>query len=142
MLSQEQIDQKMRNYVIVDSFKEVPLKTHIRYFQQKVDQTTGEVKHRFRTGGELICKKQPDLYVVLQASGKTWSAQVKECVFFRKMTWDECYEQEELINAQHQKELQSLRRKVARLEQKLAKSEQARVDQLRAIKQKYTLTKK
>jgi len=80
-LSAEEIAEKMQGYEQVDDIAEVPVNTHLRYFTIMPDGT-----QVFRTGGFLQNKQQAETYVMLFNGKNTWSVQVKNTVFFKKMS--------------------------------------------------------
>jgi hypothetical protein len=80
-LSAEEIANKLEGYEKVDDIAEVPLNTHIRYFTINPDGT-----QIFRTGGFLHNKQNADTYVMLSNGKNIWSVQVKNSIFFRKMS--------------------------------------------------------
>jgi hypothetical protein len=79
-LTKDEIEEKLAEYTKVDNIENVPLGTHIRYFS-KVGDT-----NKFRLGGNLINKSGLPTYVVLGSRSKTWSVQVKNTIFFRKIS--------------------------------------------------------
>ena len=91
-LSLEEIQQKLEDYVEIDDISVVPLDTHLRYFAEVTDEATGKKKKIFRLGGFLKNKNNYEKYVVLsnqpssQNGGKTWSANTKTSIFYKKMS--------------------------------------------------------
>lgn len=83
-LTNDQINDKLKGYERVEDISDVPLNTHIRYFLKMPDGTQA-----FRTGGFLHNKKEADTYVMLSNGQHIWSVQVKDAIFFRKMTHHE-----------------------------------------------------
>lgn len=90
----------LNGYEQIEDISKIALKTHIRYFTLEKDGT-----RKFRLGGTLI-KKHKD-YIVLVSNNKTWSVQLKNTIFYRKMTIpevidlyeDKLEEYEEKINS-------------------------------------------
>lgn len=85
-LSKEQIEEKLEDYVKVDDIYKVPLGVHMRYFSN----VNG--KMAFRMGGLLHKNTGLPEYVILSTTptGKPgWSVQVKDTIFYRKMTLNE-----------------------------------------------------
>lgn len=83
-LSADEIADKLQGYEKVDEIADVPLNTHMRYFAKQPDGT-----QVFRTGGFLHNKQNAETYVML-TNGKTiWSVQVKDAIFFKKMSQKE-----------------------------------------------------
>ena len=83
-LTADEIAEKLQGYERVDDISEVPLNTHIRYFVIQPDGT-----QTFRTGGFLYNKQNADTYVMLNNGKNIWSVQVKNAIFFRKMSHSE-----------------------------------------------------
>jgi hypothetical protein len=85
-LSKEQIEEKLEDYKKVDDIFKVPLGVHLRYFSN----INGKMV--FRMGGLLHKNTGLPDYVILSTSptGKPgWSVQVKDTLFYRKMTLQE-----------------------------------------------------
>lgn len=85
-LSKEQIEEKLEDYVKVEDIFKVPLGVHMRYFSN----ING--KMIFRMGGLLHKNTGLPEYVILSTTptGKPgWSVQVKDTIFYRKMTLNE-----------------------------------------------------
>lgn len=80
-LTADEIADKLQGYEKVDDISEVPLNTHIRYFDTLPDGT-----QKFRTGGFLYNKQNPEQYVLLSNGKVTWPVQVNKTIFFRKMS--------------------------------------------------------
>jgi hypothetical protein len=80
-LSKEEIAEKISGYQKVDNIMDVPINTHVRYFIFDKDGNAS-----FRTGGLLQNKNNGDVYVVLSNGTFTWSVQVNNAQFYRKLT--------------------------------------------------------
>lgn len=95
-LSKEQIEEKLEDYVKVDDIYKVPLGVHMRYFSN----INGKLV--FRMGGLLHKNAGLPDYVILSTSptGKPgWSVQIKDTIFYRKMTLNEIkIEYQSIIN--------------------------------------------
>jgi len=94
-LDDDDIADKLIDYVKVDDISTVALNTHLRYFILETDKKKGTVKRVFRMGGFLSNKKSPDKYVILSNGKTTWSVQTATAVFYRKLTIDEIKEEYE-----------------------------------------------
>lgn len=94
-LSEEEIMQKLIDYVKVDNINEVKLNTHLRYFVLESNKQNGTIKRVFRLGGFLTNKDNSDKYVVLSNGRTTWSVQTINAVFYRKMSMSEVKEEYE-----------------------------------------------
>ncbi len=86
-LSPDEIKEKLKEYIPLDTIDETPLNSHIRYF------SINNGKKQFRLGG-FLTKIDTD-YVVLSNGKLSWSVQKKNSIFFKKMSYDEL--KEELI---------------------------------------------
>lgn len=78
-LSKEDIEKLLQNYEKKD-IQNIPLNSHVRYF--KVENG----KKLFRYGGFLVNNNDMDKYVILSNGKKTWTVQVKETIFFKKLS--------------------------------------------------------
>lgn len=82
-LTQDQIDQYMVNYVKFNSFEDVSLSTHLRYYIKE------DGERKFRLGGNLINKNNADKYVVLSNGKFTWSVDTQKSEFFKLESIDD-----------------------------------------------------
>jgi hypothetical protein len=97
----------------VEDLSQVPIGTHLRYFVNK------DGEYLFRMGGNL--KRNTDLpkFIILKnAVGAEWSVQVKDTIFYKKMSLTEIKnEYEGIIDELHLKikklksEIKSLKNK-------------------------------
>ena len=90
-LSPEEIKEKLEEYKRVDDITTVALNAHLRYFI--VDEKTGD--KQFRLGGFLTKINTEKGYVILSNGQLSWSVQLNNSIFFKKMTFQEL--KEELI---------------------------------------------
>ena len=81
-LTPDQIEEKLEEYIKVDDITKVPLNSHMRYFT--LNKKTN--KKEFRLGGFLTNRDNPDKYVILSNGSISWSVQVDNSIFFKKMT--------------------------------------------------------
>lgn len=103
-LSPEEIKKKLEEYKQVEDITKVPLNTHLRYFT--INPKNGE--KQFRLGGFLT--KLEDVYVILANGKLSWSVQIKDTIFFQKMTFTELKEELTLkISKKFEKEIVELR---------------------------------
>lgn len=79
-MTAEEIEEKLDEYTRVEDMNDVPVGTHLRYF----DTTDG--KMLYRPGGNLINKSGLPEYIVLRAVAGTFSVQMKNKIFYRKMS--------------------------------------------------------
>lgn len=91
-LTTDEIKQKLEDYKKVTKIEDVPTGTHVRYFIKK------DNKMLFRLGGIIISNTGLPEYIVLGNGGKTWSVQIKNTVFFSKISLKDVQkEYEEII---------------------------------------------
>ena len=88
-LSKEQINERLMDYTKVDDLYKVPLGVHLRYFVEK------DGEKLFRMGGQLYKNTGLPDYVILNNGKAQWSVQVKDSIFYRKMTLNEIKEEYE-----------------------------------------------
>ena len=101
------------DYEKVDDLNNIPIGTHIRYFEDK----DGELK--FRTGGILTIKKGLPVYCILKNQNVSWSVQIKKCIFFRRITIKEVKQEYENKLIEKEKELNELRSYIRDLRKQL-----------------------
>ena len=112
-LSKQEIESLLIDYEKVEDLNNVPIGTHIRYFEDKY----GELK--FRTGGILTIKKGLPVYCILKNQNVSWSVQIKKCIFFRRITIKEVKEEYENKLIEKDKELNELRSYIRDLKKQL-----------------------
>jgi len=112
-LSKQEIESLLLDYEKVDSLKNVPIGTHIRYFENK----DGELK--FRTGGILTIKNGLPKYCILKNGKVSWSVQITNSIFFRRITIKEVKEEYEKKLLQKENELNELRFLIRDLKKKI-----------------------
>ena len=97
-LSKSQIRQLLFDYEEIkslDELQKIEPGTHLRYFENKDNEL------KFRTGGILtVIKGFPD-YLILNNGKLSWSVQIKNTIFFKRITVDE-------IKKEYQSELTRL----------------------------------
>lgn len=98
-LTADEISSKLEGYEKVDDINDVPINTHMRYFIKK-DNTM-----IFRTGGFLYNKQNSDKYIILSNGKNTWSVQIKDTIFYRKLS------HKEEIDAIHRHYLKKIKEK-------------------------------
>ena len=84
-LSPDEIKEKLEEYKRVDDISTVSLNAHLRYFI--INEKTGD--KQFRLGGFLNKIDKEKGYVVLSNGQFSWSVQIKNSIFFKKMTFQE-----------------------------------------------------
>ena len=117
-LSTEQIKERLEDYSKVDDIYKVPLGVHLRYFINKDGQML------FRMGGQLHKNTGLPDYVILSNGASQWSVQIKNTIFWRKMTSNE-------IKEDYQTSLETLKSKYDKLkeENKLLKEKLKKYEQ-------------
>ena len=98
-LSKDDIEDKLNGYKQIEDIYKVPLGSHLRYFLKNKDK-----KYVFRLGGFLFRNEGLPKYIVMEANGKTWSVQVKNTIFYQKMSQRE-------INDTYEDKLEELENK-------------------------------
>ncbi len=112
--TREDIAKKLQGYKKVDKIENIPIDTHIRYIL--IDKETNE--HKFRTGGFLKRKDNADKYIILSNGTKTWTVQVKDSLFFRKMSHEEEIQE---IEDYYEEEIKKLKKEIKKLKKELDK---------------------
>jgi hypothetical protein len=110
-LSKKEIESLLLDYEKVDDITLIPTGTHLRYFENK----DGELK--FRLGGTLTIKTGLPDYLILSNNKVSWSVQVKNTLFFRRITIKEIKEEYEEKLLKKEKELNELRALVRKLKE-------------------------
>jgi hypothetical protein len=121
-LDDDDIEDKLSDYVKVDDIMTVNTHAHLRYFTLELDKKSGTMKRLFRMGGFLAKKDENKQYVVLTNGRMTWTVQIANTVFYRRLTVKEIkeeYEQEvgklQLVNKKLLKQNQKLKDKLKEL---------------------------
>jgi hypothetical protein len=110
-LSKEEIQEKLADYSKVEDIYKVPLGVHLRYFVKKDGQML------FRMGGQLFKNNGLPEYVILKSgTNAQWSVQIKDTVFYRKMTLAEIKEEYEDIIKKKNEKIQALKEKLKKYE--------------------------
>ena len=96
-LTKTQIQELLADYEKINDINElknVPIGTHIRYFDIKNNEM------KFRTGGILTVNNGLPEYIILSSGHLSWSVQVKTSILFRRITVRQIKEefQKEIIN--------------------------------------------
>ena len=90
-LTKEEIKELLEDYEKVDDIGKVKIGSSIRYF----DVADPDNK-KFRYGGTLVNISCPN-YVVLSAKGKSWSVQINDAIFFKRINVEELKKEYEEI---------------------------------------------
>jgi hypothetical protein len=90
-LSDTDIAKKLTDYIKVKPIDviKIPLNTHLRYFS--INPKTGE--KQFRLGGVLTKIGDNNQYVVLSNGTLSWSVQINNTIFYKKLNINEIKEQ-------------------------------------------------
>ncbi len=113
--TKEDIAKKLQGYKKIDNIEDIAVDTHIRYIIK--DKETDEYK--FRTGGFLKRKDNADKYIILSNGTKTWTVQVKDTIFFRKMSHEEEIQE---IEDYYEDEIKKLKKEIKKLKKELNKN--------------------
>jgi hypothetical protein len=123
-MTEEEIEEKLADYIEVEDILKVPINSHIRYYTL-IPGKDGELKKAFRLGGQLKNKDNADKYIILSNGTVTWTVQIDTSILYRKMTIDEIKEDYENIikeleetNLQLKKDNKKLLKKIMELEKK------------------------
>ena len=110
-LSKEEIQDKLADYSKVEDIYKVPLGVHLRYFVKKDGQML------FRMGGQLFKNNGLPEYVILKSgTNAQWSVQIKDTVFYRKMSIVEIKQEYEDIIKKKNEKIQALKEKLKKYE--------------------------
>lgn len=120
-LDENDIEDKLNDYIKVEDITQVKIKTHVRYFSLEMDKKSGTMKRLFRMGGFITKIDANGQYIVLSNGRSTWTVQIAKSVFYRKLSTEEIkdeYEREieklQLINKKLYKQNRKL---IAKLEE-------------------------
>ena len=123
-MTEEEIDEKLEDYIEIEDIFKVPLNSHIRYYTL-IPGKDGEIKKAFRLGGQLKNKDNADKYIILSNGTVTWTVQMETSILYRKMTIEEIKEDYENIikdleeaNLQLKKDNKKLLKKIIEFEKK------------------------
>jgi len=110
-LTEEEIKDKLEDYVEIEDIFKVPIGTHIRYFTLAPDKNnSGKLKKVFRLGGQLKNKDNCDKYIILSNGSITWTVQMDTSTLYKKMTIDEIKDEYDNIIKDLQEENISLKK--------------------------------
>lgn len=115
-LSPSDIKEKLKDYMKVKDIFKVTLKTHVRYFIKK------DGKNTFRLGGFLSKKNEEKGYVILSNNNITWSVQVNNSTFWRKLSVEEIRQEYEETIRELAKENKALKKTLKQIKEKLEKN--------------------
>lgn len=121
-MTEEEIDEKLADYLEVEDIKKVPIGTHIRYFTLVPDDK-GEIKKAFRLGGQLNNKDNADKYIILSNGKITWTVQMDTSVLYRKMTIEEIKDDYENVIKELEEEVLQLKKDNKKLLKKIMELE-------------------
>ena len=93
-MSPDEIREKLEEYKKVEDINTVALNAHLRYFN-----TDKSGNQNFRLGGFLTKIDKEKGYMILSNGQVSWSVQIKDSIFFQKMTFKDL--KEELTNSIH-----------------------------------------
>lgn len=110
-LTKDEINEKLQDYKLVDDISTVPLGTHLRYFSIK------DGVKLFRMGGNL--KRNLDLpkFIMLEnATGVQWSVQIKDTIFYKKMSLTEIKDEYDTIVDELHEKIKKYKNKIDELQ--------------------------
>ncbi len=115
-LSPSEIKKKLEEYSQVKDISQLSIGIHIRYFT--FNPKTGE--KQFRLGG-FLSKIDPTMkYVILQNGSFSWSVQIQNTIFFKKMSFSELKEElKEKIYKKFEKQISNLKKENFKLKETL-----------------------
>jgi hypothetical protein len=122
-MTEEEIEEKLADYLEVEDIKKVPIGTHIRYYTLVPDKDSGEIKKAFRLGGQLHNKDNADKYIILSNGKITWTVQTDTSILYRKMTIDEIKDDYESIIKELEDEVAQLKKDNKKLLKKILELE-------------------
>ena len=113
-ISEDDINDALKDYIECDDISKVPTGSHLRYFIT-VTNKKGETERKFRFGGFLKNKDNCDKYIILTNNNISWSVQIDNSTFYKKMNIDEI--KEEYIKVIQEKHImiKSLKKEIKRL---------------------------
>jgi len=114
-LTEDEINEKLENYVEVEDMTKVPIGSHIRYFVTEINKKNGQTVRKFRLGGTLTNKDNAEKYVILSNGRVSWSVQVSNAIFFKKMTLEELKEGHDEMIALYKEKIKQMKKEMASL---------------------------
>jgi len=88
-LTDEDIEKKLEDYVLIKDVESLKVGNLIRYFQKNKDSK----EYEFRLGGSITNIDNIPTYIVLgsttKSGYKTWSVQLKDIIIYKKITIEE-----------------------------------------------------
>lgn len=113
-ITEDDINEALKDYIECDDISKVPLSSHLRYFITTTDKR-GNTERKFRFGGFLKNKDNCDKYVILTNNNISWSVQVDNTTFFKKMNMEEIKEEYNKILEEKHQVIKSLKREIKKL---------------------------
>lgn len=115
-LSPDEIDEKLIGYTKVNNLTELALGDHVRYFTK--DPNTGEFL--FRLGGTINKADFDKGYLIISNGKYSWSAQLKNSIFFKKLSLEDFKKQmEKEYSKKYSKKIKKLESENKRLKETL-----------------------
>ena len=113
-ITEDEIEEALKDYIECDDISKIPIGAHLRYFITTTNKK-GNTERKFRFGGFLKNKDNCDKYVILTNNTISWSVQVDNTTFFKKMNVDEIKEEYiKVIEEKHQI-IKSLKKEIKKL---------------------------
>jgi hypothetical protein len=112
-LSPDDIKEKLEEYKRVDDISVVSLNAHLRYFT-----TDKSGNKNFRLGGFLTKIDKEKGYMILSNGNVSWSVQIKDSIFFQKMTFKDLKDElSRNIEDGYKKEIKDLKKENKKLKE-------------------------
>ena len=116
-LSPDEIKEKLEEYKRVENIDTVALNAHLRYFS-----TDKSGNKNFRLGGFLTKIDKDKGYMILSNGNVSWSVQLKDSIFFQKMTFKDLKDElSKNIEEGFKKEIKDLKKENKKLKDTILK---------------------
>ena len=113
-ITEDEIKEVLEDYIECDDVSKVPIGTHLRYFITTTNQK-GNTERKFRFGGFLKNKDNCDKYIILSNNTISWSVQIDNTTFFKKMNTDEIKEEYIKVIEENRQIIKSLKKEIKKL---------------------------
>ena len=113
-ITEDDINEALKDYIECDDISKIPIGSHLRYFITSTDKR-GNTERKFRFGGFLKNKDNCDKYVILTNNNISWSVQIDNTTFFKKMNIEEIKEEYNKILEEKHQVIKSLKKEIKKL---------------------------
>ena len=113
-ITEDEITEALKDYIECDEVSKVPIGAHLRYFIT-ITNKKGNTERKFRFGGFLKNKDNCDKYIILTNNTISWSVQVDNTTFFKKMSMDEIKEEYTKVIEEKHQIIKSLKKEIKKL---------------------------